>query len=659
MQPTVTALIPCYNTTPYVPEVVKALQAQTWPHWEAVFVDDGSTDGDPLAVAASFHDPRIKCVRHALNRGIAAGFNSAFAASSAPTVLMHGSDDLLEPAYFEKTQALLRDEPDVDIVFVDLQTFGATDEVLRFTPREPTDFAAFQWLPSAGATLRRELWLRAGGAYEGPELRHGNVDWDLWLSIAQSGPMRVRYLPETLYRYRRHAANISISRASHEHITRECMYARHKAYIDAQGTASSFRAEGWLLAAETAWNRNERARALELALQGAAIQAFTETPLPSVPVAPGSEAQGLIRLMRELENIAGDNPVPDESAMRKRFTLSLLHTQLGQWNEALPHLEMLLGWALGAQTSWADYLLALYDAARRQGKEPGDESGPLELALAARLPGADILHRECRAALAAGQGNKALFLAWRAVLRATPFCQGQLHVLADTVLSLAAGDETAARRLSQRALALRVDVKPAAAAFKWADCCALALGRRIYWNYRAPLLAREGAFDETGLETLRGVLLEQKPRRALEIGCGSGRVLALLAALGIESLGEDISATALWLARRRKLPGVRLRRPSPRISTAHPGAPGRPAEFFDLLIFRHTARHMPPEELKQRLAAACPTAKAVYLEEPDPPPGHPDLCCFYQHDYRLLLADQGFSRSQPLADDAWLFMPDA
>ena len=199
MQPTVTALIPCYNTTPYVAEVVKALQAQTWPYWEAVFVDDGSTDGDPLAVAAGFHDPRIKCVRHALNRGIAAGFNSAFAASSAPTVLMHGSDDLLEPTYFEKTQTLLRDEPDVDLVFVDLQTFGATDELLRFVVREPGDFAAFQWLPSAGATLRRELWLRARGAYEGPELRHGNVDWDLWLSIAQSGPMRVRYLPEALY----------------------------------------------------------------------------------------------------------------------------------------------------------------------------------------------------------------------------------------------------------------------------------------------------------------------------------------------------------------------------------------------------------------------------------------------------------------------------
>lgn len=658
MQPTVAALIPCYNTTPYVAEVVKALQAQTWPHWEAVFVDDGSTDGDPLAVAASFHDPRIKCVRHATNRGIAAGFNSAFAASSAPTVLLHGSDDLLAPAYFEKTQALLRDEPDADLVFVDLQTFGATDEVLRFVVREPKDFAAFQWLPSAGATLRRELWLRAGGAYEGPELRHGNVDWDLWLSIAKSGPMRVRYLPEILYRYRRHTANISSSRAYHEHITRECMYARHKAYIDAQGTASSFRADGWLLAAETAWNRNERARALDLALHGAAIQAFTVTPPPKMSVTPGSEVQGLIRLTVELENIAGNNPVPDEIAMRKRFTLSLLCMRLGQWDEALPHLEMLLGWALGTHRSWAGYLLALYDAARRRGNKP-DESAALELALAARLPGADILHRQCRAALAAGQGNKALFLAWRAVIRASPSCQDQLHVLADTLLSLADGDETAARRLSERVLSFRADAKPGLAAFRWADCCTLPLGRRIYWNHRAPLLAREGALDESGLATLREVLRELKPRRALEIGCGCGRVLALLAALGIESLGEDISATALWLARRRKLPGVRLRCSPLCVSAAPPEMRQRQNECFDVLIFRHTARHMPPAELRHRLATACPTAKAVYLEEPDLPSDHPDICCFYRHDYRLLLAEQGFSRWRQLADNTWLFMPDA
>lgn len=372
---------------------------------------------------------------------------------------------------------------------------------------------------------------------------------------------------------------------------------------------------------------------------------------------PGREIRTLTRLAKDLEDIAGPSPTPDKIAEQKRITLSLLCLQLGRWDEALPHLEMLLGQTGGRQPGNMAYLLNLYDFARRRSNAPTDGGDAQELALAARMPSAAILYRECRAALTAGQGNKALYLALNAVIRSAPSCREQLHVLADTLLSLAAGDKTAVRRLSERVLSLRLDAQPAPAAFRWSECCALALGRRIYWNFRAPHLARQAACDESGLETLRSVLQELEPRRAREIGCGSGRVLALLAALGIECLGEDISATALWLARKRKLPGLRLRlrRLCLGVSPAPSGNADNPTERFDLLIFRHAARHMPPQELKQTLAAACPTTKAVYLEEPDLPPGHPDLCCFFRHDYRAALAEQGFRRVQPLAHNAWLF----
>lgn len=121
---------------------------------------------------------------------------------------------------------------------------------------------------------------------------------------------------------------------------------------------------------------------------------------------PGREIRTLTRLAKDLEDIAGPSPTPDKIAEQKRITLSLLCLQLGRWDEALPHLEMLLGQTGGRQPGNMAYLLNLYDFARRRSNAPTDGGDAQELALAARMPSAAILYRECRAALTAGTGQQ-------------------------------------------------------------------------------------------------------------------------------------------------------------------------------------------------------------------------------------------------------------
>ncbi len=43
--PTVSIVMPAYNTAPWVRHAVASVQAQTWQDWELVAVDDGSKDG--------------------------------------------------------------------------------------------------------------------------------------------------------------------------------------------------------------------------------------------------------------------------------------------------------------------------------------------------------------------------------------------------------------------------------------------------------------------------------------------------------------------------------------------------------------------------------------------------------------------------------------
>ncbi len=74
MKPIVTVLIASYNSAEYLPGLVAALQAQTLACWQAVIVDDASTNGNPETVVSALREPRVRVLRHEVNRGAGASF---------------------------------------------------------------------------------------------------------------------------------------------------------------------------------------------------------------------------------------------------------------------------------------------------------------------------------------------------------------------------------------------------------------------------------------------------------------------------------------------------------------------------------------------------------------------------------------------------------
>jgi glycosyltransferase involved in cell wall biosynthesis len=57
----VSVVIPAYNRAGLVGETIKSLLAQTLADFEAIVVDDGSTD-DTREIMAGFKDPRIRYI---------------------------------------------------------------------------------------------------------------------------------------------------------------------------------------------------------------------------------------------------------------------------------------------------------------------------------------------------------------------------------------------------------------------------------------------------------------------------------------------------------------------------------------------------------------------------------------------------------------------
>ncbi len=212
--PEISVIVPVYNCAEYIDESLSSVFTQTFPNYEVIVVNDGSTDTAALERALAPHRDRIVYIQQE-NRGPSAARNIGIAAARADVVAFLDSDDRLEPDYLEALLQVLRSDPTLDVVYPDAVFFGNTpDAGRRFTELNPSKTGVtFESLVTGECTVlvhaaaRREAIQRAGGFDESLWV---SEDFDLWLRIAKSGG-RIVHHPRVLVRYRRREASLSSS----------------------------------------------------------------------------------------------------------------------------------------------------------------------------------------------------------------------------------------------------------------------------------------------------------------------------------------------------------------------------------------------------------------------------------------------------------------
>lgn len=98
---TFSLIFPVYNVAPYLRECLDSILAQTFPSWECICVDDGSTDG-----SAAILDEYVACDRrfrviHQENRGVSAARNAALDVASGDWLWFVDGDDMVHPQALE------------------------------------------------------------------------------------------------------------------------------------------------------------------------------------------------------------------------------------------------------------------------------------------------------------------------------------------------------------------------------------------------------------------------------------------------------------------------------------------------------------------------------------------------------------------------------
>ena len=260
-KPLVSVIIPVFNQAELLAECLDSVAAQTCAYWEAIVVDDCSTDADPAKVVAALGDARVRVVRHESNRGLAAARNTGFGEATADWVLPLDADDLIEPVYLEALLDLSARQPQADALLGRLRYFDSQAGIWRTEAQDAAAFLERKRLPGAGVLWRKKMWKAAGGYCEDEILRAGQEDTDFWLSAFAAGARTARD-PRPLYWYRRHRSSMTGSIPQNYHRIRKFIYRRHRTLIDEHGLRGQFMADGYWRAALSRWRSGNKAAAM-------------------------------------------------------------------------------------------------------------------------------------------------------------------------------------------------------------------------------------------------------------------------------------------------------------------------------------------------------------------------------------------------------------
>jgi glycosyltransferase involved in cell wall biosynthesis len=177
----IAVVIPCHNDGATLEEAVDSARRQDVPV-EVIVVDDGSTDRATTAVLRRLARAGVG-ILHQRNSGPGPARMNGLRATRAEYALPLDADDRLAPGALR----LLRDELDRNPAAVaawgSARHFGKLDFVQHSLPSlDPWHLSYQNHLPLS-ALYRRDAVLAAGGW----QLDGGYEDWDLWMTLAESG----------------------------------------------------------------------------------------------------------------------------------------------------------------------------------------------------------------------------------------------------------------------------------------------------------------------------------------------------------------------------------------------------------------------------------------------------------------------------------------
>jgi glycosyltransferase involved in cell wall biosynthesis len=205
INPTVSVIIPAYNVASYIADTLESVFAQTYRDFEAIVINDGSTDNTESKITP-FRSRIVYLPKQ--NGGVHSARNAGLKAARGRYIAFLDSDDMWLPNYLESMLELIESDSGISAAYPNAYYFGSSSFAGKlhqgvYPVSEPVTFERVlkrECFIFCSVMLRRDILAEVGLFDE--ELRgQGAEDLDLWLRILACG-YRFTFTPEPLVRYR-------------------------------------------------------------------------------------------------------------------------------------------------------------------------------------------------------------------------------------------------------------------------------------------------------------------------------------------------------------------------------------------------------------------------------------------------------------------------
>jgi glycosyltransferase involved in cell wall biosynthesis len=206
---TVSVIIPAYNGDRYIKEAIDSVLAQTYPNYEIIVVDDGSTDNTRSIIQS--YGNKINYISQE-NQGVAAARNRGLKLAQGEYIAFLDQDDFFLPDKLATQLLLLESKSSLSLVNSGWQIVDEEGKVLAAV--EPwqklpiLDLAGLiVWKPVfLGAMLFRRSWLEHCGGFDLSWQQTPDVDLVMRLALLGG---QADWVKQATVCYRQHQSNAS------------------------------------------------------------------------------------------------------------------------------------------------------------------------------------------------------------------------------------------------------------------------------------------------------------------------------------------------------------------------------------------------------------------------------------------------------------------
>lgn len=208
--PLVSIVVPTFNHATFLKAAIDSICEQTYPHWQAIIINNFSTD-NTIDIVAGFNDSRIRLINFHNGGIIAASRNHGIQHSTGEFVAFLDSDDTWYPEKLAICVSALESGNDLVChgeLWID---DSARPRRVMYGPRSRATYSNLLFrgncISTSATVVRRTILDKLNGFRESIEFVTAE-DYDLWLRIVQL-TQRIEFIPEVLGEFRRHGANAS------------------------------------------------------------------------------------------------------------------------------------------------------------------------------------------------------------------------------------------------------------------------------------------------------------------------------------------------------------------------------------------------------------------------------------------------------------------